>query len=114
MCYYSGWTSEDAPDEGRLKAIGDGMSLIIQQVHGKVYTSQKAIQLYRTSGTARDWFYSEDANEGNTYRSVGYTVELRDTGQYGFLLPPEQVQECFLYLLIVVIIIYSLLDHTNR
>lgn len=87
----SGWTSEDTPDEARMKEIGDEMSAVIFKVEGKRYTSQKAIQLYQTSGTARDWFYSEDANSGNKYRSAGYTIELRDTGQYGFLLPPEQV-----------------------
>ena len=38
-------------------------------------------------------FYGEDATSTNgEYRAAGYTVELRDTGQYGFLLPPEQVQ----------------------
>ena len=35
--------------------------------------------------------YSEDANEGNEYQAAPYTFELRDTGQYGFLLPPDQV-----------------------
>ncbi|XP_065890606.1 carboxypeptidase B-like [Dysidea avara] len=87
-----GWTSEDAPDEAQLKAIGDGMSDRIFAVHGKYYTSQKGIGLYPTSGTARDWFYSDNANVNNgDYRSAGYTLELRDTGQYGFLLPPDQI-----------------------
>ena len=37
-------------------------------------------------------FYSDNANVNNgDYRSAGYTLELRDTGQYGFLLPPDQV-----------------------
>lgn len=35
--------------------------------------------------------YSDDANANNDYRAAGYTVELRDTGQYGFELPPDQV-----------------------
>ena len=25
------------------------------------------------------------------YRSASYAIELRDTGDYGFLLPPDQV-----------------------
>ena len=74
-----------------MKEIGDKMSVVIQMVHGKLYMSQKAIGLYPTSGTARDWFYSEEANNQNEFRSAGYTVELRDTGQYGFILPPEEV-----------------------
>ena len=37
-------------------------------------------------------FYTEDAAENNDgYRTAGYTIELRDTGEYGFLLPPVQV-----------------------
>lgn len=37
-------------------------------------------------------FYSADANEDNLgYRAAGFTIELRDTGRYGFLLPPDQV-----------------------
>lgn len=61
------------------------------EVHGKKYISQKSIQLYLTTGTASDWFYSDDANVNNKYRAAGYTIELRDTGMYGFQLPPNQV-----------------------
>lgn len=86
-----GWTSEDAPDEARLKEIGDKMSAAIFEESGQRYASQKAIGLYPTSGTSRDWFYSEEANTLNKYRSAGYTIELTDTGFYGFLLPPEQI-----------------------
>ena len=67
------------------------MSDDIFQVEGKRYTSQKSIQLYMTTGTASDWFYSDDANVNNMYRAAGYTIELRDTGAFGFLLPPDQV-----------------------
>lgn len=67
------------------------MSAVIFETSGNRYTSQKAIDLYQTSGTSRDWFYSDDANFENSYRSAGYTIELRDTGQFGFLLPPNQV-----------------------
>lgn len=87
----TGWTSEDSPDEARLKELGDQMAAAIFEESGERYTSQKAIGLYPTSGTARDWFYSEEANEPNKYRSAGYTIELRDTGFYGFFLPPDLV-----------------------
>ena len=36
-------------------------------------------------------FYTEDANSGNAHRAAGMTIELRDTGTYGFELPPSQV-----------------------
>lgn len=87
-----GWTSADAPDEKRMKEIGDAISANILQVHGMRYTSQKSIQLYVTSGTANDWFYGKQATDGNQgYKAPGYTIELRDTGTYGFQLPPAQI-----------------------
>lgn len=64
----------------------------IYSVNGRTYTNQKSIGLYPTTGSADDWFYSDDANESNgEYRSAAYTIELRDMGQYGFVLPPGQV-----------------------
>jgi len=87
-----GWTSANSPDEARLKQIGDSISAAILQVHGMRYTSQKSIQLYVTSGTASDWFYGAEATRGNQgYKAAGYTIELRDTGNYGFQLPPSQI-----------------------
>ena len=87
----AGWTLADCPDEAQLKELGDNMSDDIFGVHQKRYTSQKSIQLYMTTGTASDWFYSDDANSNNEYRAAGYTIELRDTGQNGFTLPPDEV-----------------------
>lgn len=80
----------DAPDEDRLRELGSKMSDAIYAVHGQRYTNQKSIGLYPTTGSADDWFYSDDANEFNgEFRSASYTIELRDKGYYGFLLPPE-------------------------
>ena len=39
-------------------------------------------------------FYGDEATSTNEgYRAAGYTFELRDTGDYGFELPPDQVRE---------------------
>ena len=54
-CYYIGWSFDDCPDEAQLKTLGDGMRDVIRAVHGKSYTSQKSIGLYKTTGTASDW-----------------------------------------------------------
>lgn len=91
MPVYIGWTTANSPDEDQLKQLGDDMASDILKVHGKRYVSQKSIQLYLTTGTASDWFYSDKANENNKYRAAGYTIELRDEGQFGFRLPADQV-----------------------
>ena len=38
-----------------------------------------------SSGTSRDWAY------GIAEIPYVFTVELRDTGDYGFVLPPDQI-----------------------
>lgn len=38
-----------------------------------------------SSGVSVDWVIGTHKNR------LGYTFELRDKGQYGFLLPPEQI-----------------------
>jgi len=79
-----GWTTANCPDEKPLKTLGDGVRDAIYAVHKKSYVSEKSIDLYITTGTASDWFYQ-----------VGiwgaYTIELRDTGKYGFILPAVEI-----------------------
>jgi len=87
-----GWTSADSPDETVLKAIGDKYAADILATSGKVYTSQKSIQLYVTTGTASDWYYGNQSFAGNQgYRVASYTVELRPVGAPGFELPPREI-----------------------
>lgn len=57
-----GDTSDDAPDEALLKALGDGMA----EPNG--YISQKGIDLYPTTGTMSDWSYG-------AVGALGYTFE---------------------------------------
>ena len=40
--------------------------------------------LYLNSGASRDWAYDSGVK-------FSYTIELRDNGTYGFLLPPDQI-----------------------
>lgn len=54
-CIYAGWTYDDSPDETQLKTLGDDLNRAIFAIHGKSYTSQKSIGLYKTTGTASDW-----------------------------------------------------------
>jgi len=41
-------------------------------------------RLYPSSGVMQDYTYAERA-------AWGFTFELRDTGQFGFILPPDQI-----------------------
>lgn len=90
-----GWTRDTPPDEAYLKEIGDGMRDAIRANSGKVYVSQKSIDLYVTTGTASDWFYGEDAISTNAgYKPAGYCIELRPENRLfgpGFVLPAEEI-----------------------
>jgi len=80
-----GWTTVSPPDDWYAKAAGDQYQKDIFDTSRTQYTSQNAWQLYASSGTARDWFNSQGGSP------IGYTIELRDTGTYGFQLPPNQI-----------------------
>ncbi|XP_077990776.1 carboxypeptidase B-like [Glandiceps talaboti] len=60
----------------------------IHDVHGTNYTyGAGSTILYTSAGSSKDWAYGM---MGIVY---AYTVELRDTGEYGFLLPEDQILE---------------------
>jgi len=81
-----GWTSGTPPNEVTLRTLGTGIVTSIRSTPGgATYVSQPSWQLYYTSGGATDWFYSKGLVP------ISYTIELRDTGQYGFLLPESQI-----------------------
>jgi len=80
-----GWTTALPPNEAEAKKVGDQYAADVKSVSGLSYTSQASWQLYHTSGSAQDWYY------GQANVSLSYTVELRDTGSYGFQLPPSQI-----------------------
>jgi len=78
-------SSEPAGTAGEIhRAIGLGMADAIRSVHGTVFSPQAAHDLYLASGTSLDWAW----DDAGVY---GFTYELRDTGQFGFILPPEQI-----------------------
>jgi len=88
-----GWTSANSPDETVLKQIGDKYAADIRAQSGFVYTSQKSIDLYVTTGTASDYYYGAGTTNNGPYKIASYTVELRPTGANpGFNLPPAQIK----------------------
>jgi len=81
-----GNTRTNAPHETEMRGLGQVMADAIRATHGLTYDSIKSIDLYVTTGTTSDWYYNVTENA-----SYGYTIELRDTGRYGFVLPPDQI-----------------------
>ena len=81
-----GYTMADTADEGLLRPISDSMASKASMVHGAVYVSQKSAALYPTGGGMDDWFYLGAGIHG-------FTIELRDTGRFGFELPPNQINQ---------------------
>jgi len=74
------------PNEAEVKALTEKMVAAIEATHGKYYTNEHAAELYVACGGADDWFYSV-----GTKGRISLTIELRDTGSYGFALPPAQI-----------------------
>ena len=66
------------------RAIGQGIADQIASVNGAVFDPIPAHGLYLASGTSLDWAW----DDASVY---SFTYELRDTGQFGFILPPDQI-----------------------
>jgi murein tripeptide amidase MpaA len=81
-----GWTNALPPNDAQAKTIGDTIRARILSVNNVAYTSQASWQLYYTTGSAQDWYY------GQAKVPISYTIELRDTGAYGFQLPANQIK----------------------
>ena len=80
-----GYTLDLAPGDAWLRASGLAMKTAIAAQHGHQYTAgPTASTLYLASGGTKDWYYAQ-------FDAASYTVELRDTGQNGFLLPASQI-----------------------
>lgn len=75
------------PDDAALRAAATTAQSAVQGVSGTRYTvGPSCSTLYATTGSAPDYVY---AASGANY---SYTMELRDTGRYGFTLPANQIQ----------------------
>jgi murein tripeptide amidase MpaA len=73
------------PGDAWLRATGYAMRDAIQGVNGKTYTAgPSATTLYISSGSSKDYTYDE-------FEAASYSIELRDEGQFGFVLPENQI-----------------------
>jgi len=84
-----GWTAAKPKDYDDQRRAGLDAVAAIKASHGLTYREGSIYTIiYPASGSSADWAYD------TTGTKYPYGVELRDTGQYGFLLPASQIVPC--------------------
>ncbi len=79
------YTYDSPPDLPTLLDFGATIRSAIFGVHGQDFTNGQGSRiLYIAAGTAHDWVYG-------ALGLLAWGIELRDRGQSGFILPPEQI-----------------------
>jgi len=85
MCPW-GYTHTLPPDYSQQKIVMDRIVAAIRSSHGMRYVDGNiASTIYVASGSSVDYTYSIGVK-------YSYAVELRDTGRYGFVMPPSQIK----------------------
>jgi len=81
-----GYTYDNAPGYEAMLDLGNRGNDALYAKHGEFYeVGCIPCVLYTAAGTSLDWAL------GVAGIPYVYSIELRDTGMYGFLLPPEQI-----------------------
>lgn len=98
MMYPFSWSCEESvADEEDLLELSLGAISALKNVHGRQFTAGKICQVYAQSGgNSVDWSYAgtnfvDGGGEGKRKIKWSFSIELRDGGTYGFLLPPQQI-----------------------
>ena len=73
-----------------MTAVTEKMGAKILETHGKVYAvgQSRDVVGYAAGGTTEDYAYDSESGLGV---NLAWVYELRDTGDYGFLLPTNQI-----------------------
>ena len=80
-----GWTDALCPDHATHAAVGAAMQDAIAASDGRDYVAGPIYStIYPASGGSVDWTYGDQG-------VISYTIEVRDTGAYGFVMPPEEI-----------------------
>lgn len=80
-----GWTGDLCPDDAAHRAVGLAMRDAIAAVSGRSYAPGPIYStIYPASGGSVDWSYGDQG-------VLSYTIEVRDTGTYGFVMPPAEI-----------------------
>ncbi|CAG0919199.1 unnamed protein product [Notodromas monacha] len=82
-----GWTDELPTSYSDLMRVAAAGTAAIKEVYGTVFEHGTSAQILPplVSGAGDDWAY------GDAKVPFVYTIELRDKGIHGFLLPPDQI-----------------------
>ncbi len=84
-----GYTGQLSPDHAEFAMIGAGMHDSVFAVHGHSYDHGPIYTtIYPAAGVSADWVYGANAPDRFI---AAFAIELRDNGQNGFLLPPEEI-----------------------
>jgi murein tripeptide amidase MpaA len=82
-----GYTADRIPDYDRYKQVTIKAVEALKKVHGSVYNYGSVPEYFGVaSGSVLDWMYGMHPEV-----PLSLAVELRDTGKYGFILPPAQI-----------------------
>jgi len=85
VLYPRGHTSDRIPNYDTVREIGIKTAEAFERRYGNKFTVGAPPEvLYATSGSSMDWSYEHDI-------PIAYTIELRDTGENGFVLPADQI-----------------------
>jgi hypothetical protein len=85
ILYPWGWTVDLPPDAPVFQGISTNIRENLLSVHGTPYVDGPIYTLlYPASGGSVDWSYGDQA-------AWAWTIELRDKGEFGFILPPDQI-----------------------
>lgn len=83
-----GYTTAPNADAALFQSIGDAMKGAIASETGANYTvGPIGTTLYLASGGSVDWSYGARG-------ALSWTLEVRDTGAYGFLIPDAEILPC--------------------
>ena len=80
-----GYTDTPAPRQEEIVPASIGLSNAIMSIHEQSYAWGFGSELlYLAGGIAPDWSF-------DTVGALAWTIELRDRGDFGFVLPPDQI-----------------------
>ncbi|MDA0802466.1 MAG: M14 family zinc carboxypeptidase [Planctomycetota bacterium] len=81
-----GFTAAQVPANASVyQASTNAMEQAIEATHGTPYTTGPiAPTLYVADGSSVDWIHEQGS-------AAAWTIEVRDTGSYGFVMPPSEI-----------------------